>query len=153
MPKFKKGQGYWLGKKRPKFSKEWLEKIRLANNGFKKGKASFPAWNKGKSHLVGEKNPSYKDGRTPLVERIRHCFKYRQWRSDVFTRDNFICVLCGYSKGRILNADHNPKLFIEIFNQYNIKTFQEALDCEEFWSINNGRTLCKPCHEKYGRTK
>ena len=30
----------------------------------------------------------------------------------------------------------------------NIKTLEEAENCEELWNINNGRTLCYPCHYK-----
>lgn len=31
--------------------------------------------------------------------------------------------------------------------EYNIKNYNEALLCEELWNINNGRTLCLPCHK------
>ena len=33
-----------------------------------------------------------------------------------------------------------------IFEEYKIKSLEEALNCEEFWNINNGRTLCRKCH-------
>lgn len=119
------------GKKLPPRSKEHSEKFSGANQ-----------WN-------------WKGGITPLVMKIRNCFKYRQWRSDVFTRDNFICILCG-KRGGELNADHYPKSFSGIMKEYNIKTFEEALNCEELWNINNGRTLCIFCHRKtetYSRPK
>lgn len=29
-----------------------------------------------------------------------------------------------------------------------IKTFDMAMECEELWNINNGQTLCRPCHTK-----
>ena len=32
--------------------------------------------------------------------------------------------------------------------EYQIKTFEQALNCAELWDINNGRTLCKECHKK-----
>jgi len=35
-----------------------------------------------------------------------------------------------------------------ILKENNIKTFEEALLCEELWNINNGRTLCIKCHKK-----
>ena len=32
--------------------------------------------------------------------------------------------------------------------QYTILNLEQALNCEEFWNINNGRVLCKECHKK-----
>ena len=93
----------------------------------------------------GEKSYLWKGGITPLVLQIRHCFKYRQWRSEVFIRDDFTCQMCG-ERGKVVNADHYPKTFSNIFHENKIKSLEEALACEEFWNINNGRTLCKSCH-------
>lgn len=95
----------------------------------------------------GEKNHNWKGGITPIKKIIRECYKYRLWRLDVFTRDNWICQLCR-KKSNWIEADHYPKMFAEIFHEYNIKSLEEALNCEEFWDINNGRTLCKKCHNK-----
>ena len=88
---------------------------------------------------------------TPLYFQIRNCFQYRQWRWDVYTRDDFTCVLCGRKKevsGK-LEADHFPKMFSEIFKEYNIRTYDEAIACEELWNVNNGRTLCQKCHNSF----
>jgi hypothetical protein len=95
----------------------------------------------------GEKNPAWKGGISPLEARIRRSFKYRQWRSDVFTRDNFTCQEqeCGDNKGRNLEA-HHIKPFALIMRENTIKTFEEAMNCEELWNINNGITFCKSCH-------
>ena len=95
----------------------------------------------------GDKNPNWKGGIYLLASIIRHNFKYRLWRSDILTRDNYICVLCGKSGGE-LAVDHYPKMFSIIFKENNIKSLEEALNCEEFWNINNGRTLCRECHIK-----
>lgn len=126
-----------------------------------KGKKTGPAWNKGKKGLykhseeskkkislshAGEKAYQFK-GLTPLNISIRTCFKYRQWRSDVFTRDNFTCQFCLDKRGGNLEADH-IKPFALILKENNIKSFKQALDCEELWNINNGRTLCIRCHMK-----
>ena len=128
----------WLGKKRPE-AKNFLK-------SFPKGNVP---WNKNKKHpkISGESNVNWKGGITPLVAQIRHCFKNRQWRSDVFTRDNFTCTACG-ARGCYVEADHFPKMFSVIFSENKITSLEQALACEEFWNINNGRTLCVTCHNK-----
>jgi len=128
------------GKKNPNFGKhlsvEYRKKISIA--------------------VSGNKSYRWKGGITPLKKYIRECFKYRQWRSDIFTRDNFTCIWCGDNKGGDLNADHYPKSFAKILQEYNIKTLEQAEQCEELWNLNNGRTLCVSCHKKtdtWGRPK
>lgn len=118
------------------------------------------AWNKGKqwsfevrkklsfSHIglnCAEKHYNWKGGITPLIRMIRNSFKYRQWRSDVFTRDEFLCSVC-CQKGKELNAHHLRK-FSSIIVACEVKTYKDALSCEELWNINNGITLCKSCHK------
>ena len=53
-------------------------------------------------------------------------------RSNLLKRDDFTCQLCG-KRGGTMNADH-------------IKPF--AYFPELRTSIENGRTLCEPCHRK-----
>ena len=117
--------GYWKGKKRGKMPVEWRKKI-------------------SETHL---KQVAYNyKGTTKLFERIRKSFKYRQWRSDVFTRDDFTCQECG-ERGCYIVAHHIYR-FARIMEDYKIKTFEEAMNCEELWNINNGLTLCLDCHEE-----
>lgn len=97
-------------------------------------------------------NSNWKGGVTKLQERVRKCFKYRQWRSDVFQRDRYTCQECSARNGigngeTILNADH-IKPFSLILQENSIDTFEKAMICEELWNINNGRTLCLGCHKK-----
>ena len=99
------------------------------------------------SSKMGDKNPSWRGGITPLDWEIRKSYLYRQWRSDVFTRDNFTCVLCGDKTGNTIEADH-IKSFALILREKQIKNMEQAVNCEELWNINNGRTLCKSCHRK-----
>ena len=94
----------------------------------------------------GDKGNNWKGGKMSLNYNIRKTFVYRQWRSDVFTRDNFTCQEC-FANKVYLNADH-IKPFTVIVGDNKIKTVDEALNCAELWNINNGRTLCKPCHLK-----
>lgn len=128
-----------LGKKK---SKEARQKM----SEFRRGKKQ-PQWLIDKRIKRGEKAPNWKGGITPLAKRIRTLLKYRQWRSDVFTRDDFTCQECGV-RGNYLEADHYPKRFSKILKDYEIRTLEEALNCEELWNINNGRTLCGECHNK-----
>ncbi len=109
------------------------------------------AWNKGihQHQTVGEKNAAWKGGITPLVQKIRHSFLYRQWRSDVFKRDNYTCQECGI-RGGWLEA-HHIKTFSTIIEEYGIKTTQEAFANAELWDINNGLTLCQSCHNETKR--
>lgn len=121
-------------------------------------------WMLNNKHIVGTKNPNYgkfgkahpcwKDFKKHQFHKsIRQTFMYRQWRSDIFTRDDYTCTLCGV-RGGYIEADHHPKRFIEIISECNIKTVEESFVCEELWNLNNGRTLCKKCHDPTrGRTK
>jgi len=148
-----------------KHSEETKLKQSLAHKGNKNpmyGRHLIP-WNRGltntrvcsqetklkiRNSQAGEKSHCWKGGMYKLQILIRQCFQYRQWRSDVFTRDNFICQKCGNKKGGNLEAHHNIKSFSKILQDYKIKTVDEALGCVELWNINNGKTLCCDCHNE-----
>lgn len=150
---FKKGCIPW--NKGKTLSEKTKEKIRLANLGKKASeetKRKMSVKRKGKNNVnygkFGKAHPCYrKNKKHPFLKLIRETYKYRQWRSDVFTRDDFTCIFCG-ERGVELNADHHPKRFIDIINEYEIETIEDAIKCEELWNINNGRTLCVKCHRK-----
>lgn len=144
----------------PMTDKKHSEKTRAKMS--KSAKGRIPVWIKGKpiseEHKIkigransGSHSNLWKGGITPLVKFLRTCYKYRQWRSDVFTRDDFTCQECllksGCGKTVYLEA-HHIKRFSVIIEQYGIKTKEDALNCEELWNINNGLTLCSDCHNK-----
>jgi hypothetical protein len=117
-----------IGKKtseeaRQKMSEVWLRRTpeELAEIGKKIGERQR-----------GENNPYWKGGITPLQKQIRTSRTYKEWRTQVFKRDNFTCKECGV-RGVELHADH-------------IKPF--ALYPELRTKLSNGRTLCVPCHKK-----
>ncbi len=99
----------------------------------------------------GDKSGNWKGGRTALGKLIRSCKNYKEWRLKIFIRDNYSCVWCNARSCAgnkvIIHADH-IKPFCEIIEENNITNIHEALICEELWDINNGRTLCFPCHKK-----
>jgi len=105
-----------------------------------------------RNKLSGKNNWNWKGGVTPLYSLIRNCFEYRQWRSDVFTRDKYTCQICGDDRGGNLQA-HHKTAFINILNKYEITTFEEALKCEALWNINNGITYCDKCHREIHKIK
>ena len=93
--------------------------------------------------MVGPNNRRWIADRSTIDEKrlIRDSMEYRLWREAVFARDHFTCQECG-AQGCELNADH-------------VKPF--ALFPELRTAIDNGRTLCVPCHMKTptwgGRTR
>lgn len=87
--------------------------------------------NKGKEGIKGEKNHLWRGGITPINTQIRNSTAYKDWRIAVFERDDYTCQECG-GRGLELNADH-----IKPFAYY-----PELRLC-----IDNGRTLCVPCHK------
>lgn len=120
-----------------KHTPETIELLRKLSTGRKLSKESRLKISESKK---GSKNHSWKGGVTPLRVKIWHSPEYKLWRKSVFERDNYTCVWCG-KIGDELNADH-------------IKPF--AYYPELRFAIDNGRTLCKPCHittDTYGKWK
>jgi len=155
---YKKGSiPFTKGKERPESLKKKLSeknkgKHSSPNTEFKKG---IIPWNKNKKfiQISGDKHWNYK-GNSLLKNTIRSSFEMRQWRSDVFQRDSYTCQLCGQKSGDI--EAHHIKSFSQILEDNNIKTIEQALECQELWNINNGQTLCLKCHKKtnnYGGRK
>lgn len=85
-----------------------------------------------KGKRKGSSNPAWKGGVVSENKKIRNSSEYADWRKLVFRRDNYTCQICK-SRGVELNADH-------------IKSFSQYPDLR--LDINNGRTLCIPCHKE-----
>lgn len=87
----------------------------------------------------GERGSGWRGGLLEINKKLRKSLEYRLWRESVFKRDNYTCIWFGARSGNgktiIIQADH-------------IKRF--AYYPELRFSIDNGRTLCVPCHKTTG---
>lgn len=82
--------------------------------------------------MMGDKHFAWKSNATSVNDKIRKSLEYKNWRLAVFQRDNYTCQECG-DRGVTLHADH-------------IKPF--AYFSELRLVIENGQTLCVPCHKR-----
>lgn len=102
-----------------------------------KGKKGITvAWNKGLKlpQFGGENHYAWVTDRTPAIEkhRLRGTNEWKIWRGDVFERDKYTCQEC-----------HAKGVFIE---PHHIQPLRETLS--RAFEVNNGITLCRPCHQK-----
>lgn len=78
----------------------------------------------------GANNPHWKGGITPINQAIRSSRQHKEWSAAVLQRDNYICQSCN-KRGGDLHANH-----LLDFALYPLFRF----------IIDNGITLCVPCH-------
>jgi 5-methylcytosine-specific restriction endonuclease McrA len=118
-------------------------------------------YRKGKPHSIetrikmsqmrkGQKCYNWKGGITPIVERIRNCFQYTEWRKSCFIRDNFTCQKCGV-RGVYLEV-HHKKPFCQLIQDAknafpDLDWFESCMIYSPLWDIANGMTYCKECHK------
>ena len=121
-----------------KLGESHKQRIGEGGKGIKKPFSKKHIENLSKAHIgvqAKEKHYNWKGVITPINQVIRHSLEYKLWRTAVFERDNYTCVWCGARSGKgesvVLNADH-------------IKRFADYPELR--FAIDNGRTLCKPCH-------
>jgi hypothetical protein len=133
-----------VARKGKRFTDEWKKNIGDAARGRKhssetrakmsksqKGKRLSPEHReKLRASKRGSKNPQWKGGVTPVHLTIRKSIEYKLWRRSVLERDNYTCIWCESKKQ--LEADH-----IKPFASYPELRF----------AIDNGRTLCRKCHQ------
>ncbi len=110
-------------------------------------KANSGSFKKGDKRLVGENNSSWKGGITPLVRLIRTSSKYQDWRKKIIRRDNFTCQKYRINGGKLVA--HHIRNFAELIQNLEIKTFEQAINSTEFWSLENGITLSSNAHLEF----
>ena len=120
-----------IARKNQPLSETHCRKIGEAHRGVKRKPFSKETRKKMSECRKGEKSSFWKGGISLMNNKIRTSLEYRFWREAVFRRDNWTCVWCGV-RGGIIHADH-------------IKPF--SLYPELRFALDNGRTLCVPCHK------
>ena len=130
-------------------SQETRERMSIANIGNKKRVGKQP-WNKGTKGLMvcwskglsslndsrvlgGENHWNWKGGKS---RDKRGTPENRQWISNVFTRDNWMCQTCGER-----SCKGNP-VYLEA---HHIKGWAKYPELR--FNIDNGVTLCGDCHK------
>lgn len=115
---------------------ESKEKMSESRTGIKRGPHSLEHRRKISEANKGSKSHKYIDGKGKerAAQRVKelNMFEYREWRKQVFVRDNYTCQCCG-KHGVPFHADH-------------IKPWRTHP--EERYNVSNGRTLCVPCHRQ-----
>lgn len=102
---------------------------------FKKGQVSY--W-KGKKnpHFTGPNNPRWNGGITPEHKKVRWSQEYKDFRDEIFKRDNYTCKDCGKKRkvgDRVILNAHHKKSFADYPELRFVKS--------------NVITLCKQCHK------
>lgn len=134
---------------RQALSESAQKRIGPRNSFFGKGhspetKAKIAKANHGR--FRGPNGSNWQGGKTRLSALIRNSDPAVRWRKQVFERDKHICQACG-KKGGDLQADHIHPLAL-LIDTYKVTNLDEAFRCIAIWDLNNGRTLCVPCHKE-----
>ena len=90
-----------------------------------------------KGRNVGPKNGNWKGGPDLYNKKIRHSYWMTRWAQQVRRRDKYTCQIC------FVNKESHPHME---FHSDHIKPFRDYPKLR--FDLNNGRTLCVPCHKK-----
>lgn len=129
-----------LRKTKP-FSEEHNRKIAESNLGRKVSELTRKKISDSlKRKMIGEKHWNWQGGITTDISRDNLYDGYKEWRIQVYRRDNFTCQICGDNRSGVLVAHH-----IKLLKDYP----------ELVVELSNGVTLCKNCHDEvhYGEYK
>lgn len=126
------------GEKHNMFGKIHSEESKMKMSKSRKGRN---VWNKGLTGLTDNRIPTGKNCYQWNInltdedrEDKRYILGYKEWRKEIYERDNYTCQVCGDNKGGNFVAHH--------MNGWD-------LFIEERLLVENGITLCEPCHNKF----
>jgi hypothetical protein len=158
---------FWKDKKLPQSTRDKMSESHKGQSSWNKG-LTTPIETRNKmsismtgikrsddfrNSMRGENHPRWKGGITSIEHAIRELPEMYIWKYNVMKRDNFCDCFTGLKGNHNLQAHHIKALSI-IVQEYNIKTIQDALNCEGLWDIDNGVTMFKDSHKnhhkKYG---
>ena len=97
----------------------------------------------------GEKHYHWKGGTSRLNSAIRRLTENRKWMEAVKERDGK-CLICGSVEN--LESHHITPL-AALVEANGISNRDQARECSALWDLDNGMTVCRPCHYNiHGRT-
>lgn len=140
-----------VGNKNPMFGIKRPEHSILMKKKMKGRKLSILARQKMSNAKKGICGPNHNTWIEPdkrkgtLNKNIRRLKEMKEWRHKVFEKDDYTCVDCG-KRGSYLHADHIKPLHF-LLTEYKILKPSDAVKTPEIWNVENGRTLCVPCHK------
>lgn len=126
------------GTNNPFFGKHHTEETKkllsTANTGSQSGEKN-PMYD---VHLSGPLHWNWQGGITPRIVAVRNSQLYKNWREQVFKRDDYTCRVCD-TRGGDIHAHH---IYPVRDNKNNLLIY----------AIDNGITLCEACHlETFGK--
>lgn len=136
--KISKNHADFSGANNPFFGKHHTEETKKllsdTNVGVSAGKKN-PMYG---VHLSGPLHWNWQGGITPIITAVRNSQAYKNWREQVFKRDDYTCRICNVRGGDI-HAHHI----------YPVRDTKNSL---LIYAIDNGITLCEGCHkETFGK--
>lgn len=154
MPKFKKGQGYWLGKKRSpedieKMRKGWRKAFKLKKfTAFYKGhiitNTGRTRFKKGIPNNVGENNPMWKGGR---IRGINGYIKIHKPIHPFANKRGYVLehrLIMEKMLGRYL------KIYENVHHKNNIKDDNRPVNLElVITRVHYGKVRCPYCRKKF----
>lgn len=112
-------------------TQETIEKLR--NKAREPKRIEISIKNLSKIDNRGKNHPNWKDGSSREYKEGYWSKDYKNWRKEVFERDNYTCQDCGLNGKKGYLTSHHKKSWAK---------FPELR-----FELNNGKTLCEDCHE------